>query len=115
MDVDVDLEKEAQFLDGPKVNGTGSKTPSKNPNCFQFVEDEVHWSEIDDSDGDEKEVNEVQGEEVNWSDDKVIQSALVASTNPLYVGDGKLQNEAHEWPTYSGSQTISEFSTFFLT
>ena len=62
-----------------------------------------------------KKVTEVQGEEVNRSDDEVTQSALVASTNPLYVGDGKWQNEAHGRPTNNASQTISEFSTFFLT
>ena len=61
----------------------------------------------------QKKVTEVQGEEVNWSDEEVIQSALVASTDPLYVGDGKWQNDAHGRPTNSGSQTISEFSTFF--
>jgi len=97
VDYDVDEEREAHYLDGLKVNGTGSKTPSKNPDFFSFVEEDVHWNEIDDSDGDEKKVTEVQGEEVNWSDDKVIQSALVAST------DGKWQNEAHGRPTNSAS------------
>ena len=61
----------------------------------------------------QKKVTEVQGEEVNWSDDEDTQSGLVASADPLYVGDGKWQNEAHGRPTNSASWTISEYSTYF--
>jgi hypothetical protein len=61
-----------------------------------------------------KKVTEVQGEEVNWSDDKDTQSALVASADPQYVGNGKWQNEVHGRPTNSASPTISEYSTYFL-
>jgi hypothetical protein len=35
--------------------------------------------------------------------------------NPLYVGDGKRQNEAQGQPTNSASWTISEYSKYFLT
>ena len=63
----------------------------------------------------QKKVTEVQGEEVDWSDDEDTQSGLVASADPLYVGDGKWQNEAHGHPTNSVSWTISEYSTYFLT
>ena len=62
-----------------------------------------------------KEVSEVQGEEVNWSDEEDTQSALVAYANPLYVGNGKWKNESHGQPTNSASRTISEYSTIFLT
>ena len=41
-------------MDCPKANVTGAQTPSKNPDFFHFVDDKVNWSEIDDSDGDEK-------------------------------------------------------------
>ena len=58
------------------------------------------------------EGTEVQDEEVNWSDDD-IHSALVASTDPLYVGDGTWLNEAQGWLTNSASCTISEYSKYF--
>ena len=98
----VDEDIEAQYLDGLKDNVTDDQ------------DEEVNWSEKDDSDGDAKgEGTEVQSEEVTWSDDEDTQSALVASADPLYVGDGKWQNVAQGWPTNSGSRTISEYSIFF--
>jgi hypothetical protein len=54
----------------------------------------------------------VEGEEVYWSDDDDTRSALVESADPLYVADGKWQNEAQGQPTHSGSRTISEYSIF---
>ena len=63
----------------------------------------------------QKKVNEVQDEKVNWSDDEDTQSVLVASSDHLYVGDGKWQNEAHGQPTNNASWTIRECSTYFLT
>ena len=54
VDDDVDEEKEAQYLDGPKVNVTGVQNLSKTPDFFHFVDEKVNWSEIDDSDGDAK-------------------------------------------------------------
>jgi hypothetical protein len=100
----VDEDIEAQYLDGLKDNVTDDQ------------DEEVNWSEKDDSDGDAKgEGTEVQSEEVTWSDDEDTQSALVASADPLYVGDGKWQNEVQGQPTNSASWTISEYSKYFLT
>jgi hypothetical protein len=98
---DEDFE-EHQYADGLKDNVTGDQ------------DEEVNLSEKDDSDGDPKgKGTEVEGEEVNWSDDEDTQSALVASADPLYVAVGKWQNEAQGRPTNSGSRTISEYSNFF--
>ena len=98
----VDEDIEAQYLDGLKDNVTDDQ------------DEEVNWSENDDSDGNAKgKGTEVQSEEVNGSNDEDTQSALVASADPLYVGDGKWQNVAQGWPTNSGSRTISEYSIFF--
>ena len=69
---------EAQYLDGLKDNVTDDQG------------EEVNWSEKDDLDSDGKgKGTEVQSEEVTWSDDEDTQSALVASADPPYVGDGK--------------------------
>ncbi len=98
---DKDFE-EHQNVHGLKDNVTGDQ------------DEEVNWSEKDDLDGDPKgKGTEVEGEEVNWKNDDDTQSALVASADPLYVADGKWQNEAQQWPTNSGSWTISEYSIFF--
>ena len=98
----VDEDIEAQYLDGLKENGTDDQ------------DEEVNWSEKEDSDGDAKgKGTEVQDEEINWSD-VYIHSALVASADPFYVGDGKWQNKAQGRPTNSASRTISECSKYFL-
>ena len=74
----VDEDIEAQYLDGLKDNVTDDQG------------EEVNWSEKDDLDSDAKgKGTEVQSEEVTWSDDEDTQSALVASADPPYVGDGK--------------------------
>jgi len=54
----VDEDIEAQYLDGPKDNVTDDQ------------DEELNWSEKDDSDGNAKgEHTDVQSEEVTWSDD----------------------------------------------
>jgi hypothetical protein len=84
-----------------------------NDNVPGDRDDEVNWDEEDDLDGDPKGKDTiVEGQEVNWSDDDDTRSALVESADPLYVADGKWQNEAQGQPTHSGSRTISEYSIF---
>ncbi len=102
----MDEAGDEDFEEHQNADGLNDKVPGDQ-------DDEVNWSEEDDLDGNPKgKGTVVDGEEINWSDDDKIRSALVAFADPLYVADGKWQNEAQGQPTNSGSQTISEYSIF---
>ena len=109
----VDEAGDEDFQEHQNADGLNDNVPGDQDDEVNWRDDEVNWSEEDHLDGDPKgKGTVVEGEEVNWSDDDKIRSALFESADPLYVADGKWQNEAQGQPTHSGSRTISEYSNF---